>query len=54
VVVVLLAIGLAGAQLGPDDIRSGGGHSGLVEIAQGLVREVLLVGPITTVRLLGG
>jgi hypothetical protein len=52
-VVVLLAIGMAGVRLAPDDLRSGGGRSGLVEIAQGMVREVLLVGPITTVRLLG-
>ena len=50
---LLLAVGAAFVQLVPDNIRSGGVHSGLVDIAQGMVVEVLLLGPMTTTLLLG-
>jgi hypothetical protein len=50
---LLLVVGVALVRLAPDGISSGGGRSGLVDIAQGMVVEVLLLGPLTTTLLLG-
>jgi hypothetical protein len=50
---LLLVVGVALGQLVPVGIRSGGVHSGLVDIAQGMVVEVLLLGPLTTTLPLG-
>ena len=50
---LLLAVGVAFVRFAPDDISSGCGRSGLVDIAPGMVVEVLLLGPMTTTLLLG-
>ncbi|MDI1250786.1 MAG: hypothetical protein PSV13_18125, partial [Lacunisphaera sp.] len=50
---LLIALGVALVRFDPDGISSGCGRSGLVDIAQGMVVEVLLLGPMTTTRLSG-
>jgi hypothetical protein len=52
-VVLLLAIGVACTRFAPAGMSSGCARSGLADIAQGMVREVLLLGPQSTTLLLG-